>query len=207
MIQITFKKAQKARMKIHRPPHIFLDQMIYFITVRTYNHRSLFDSDSKKLLLVKTIKEASKQLKSHLLAWVVLLNHYHILLKINKGKDLSKIMKLINGRSSRRLKQLPILEGRLISLPSYEKWKVWHNYWEHGIRNEKDYYSHLNYIHHNPVKHGYAMNNGDYEYSSYNFYKNKYGEEFLLDLEEKYPIINFTESSDNFEKESSNFRK
>lgn len=194
-------------MRLHRPPHIFVDQMIYFIIAKTYNHRPLFDRDSNKILLVNTIKEVSKQLKSLLLAWVVLLNHFHILLKINKGKDLSKIMKLINGRSSRRLKQLLFAEGRLISLPSYGKWKVWHNYWEHGIRNEKDYYRHLNYIHHNPVKHGCVMNNGDYEYSSYNFYKNKYGEEFLLDIEEKYPIIDFTESTDNFEKESSNFRK
>ena len=29
-------------------------------------------------------------------------------------------------------------------------------FWEHAIRNEKDYGNHVNYIHSNPVKHRYV---------------------------------------------------
>ncbi len=36
--------------------------------------------------------------------------------------------------------------------PTYSK--VWQNrYWEHTIRDEKDLYRHLDYIHYNSIKH------------------------------------------------------
>ncbi len=46
--------------------------------------------------------------------------------------------------------------------------KVWQNrFWEHTIRDEKDFERHLNYFHFNPVKHGYAEDAIDWEWSSY----------------------------------------
>ena len=46
-------------------------------------------------------------------------------------------------------------------------------YWEHTIRDENDLNIHLNYIHYNPVKHGYAKSVNDWEYSSFHkFVKN-----------------------------------
>ena len=39
-------------------------------------------------------------------------------------------------------------------------------YWEHVIRNEKDYQRHMDYIHYNPVKHGYVDDPRDWPFSS-----------------------------------------
>jgi len=39
-------------------------------------------------------------------------------------------------------------------------------FWEHTIRDQKDYDNHLNYIHYNPVKHGYVQSAADWPYSS-----------------------------------------
>ena len=39
-------------------------------------------------------------------------------------------------------------------------------FWEHMIRDEKDYETHVNYIHYNPVKHGLVSRAQDWEYSS-----------------------------------------
>lgn len=34
---------------------------------------------------------------------------------------------------------------------------IWQRrFWEHTIRNEKDFANHVDYIHYNPVKHGYV---------------------------------------------------
>jgi putative transposase len=34
---------------------------------------------------------------------------------------------------------------------------VWQRrFWEHAIRDERDYENHVNYVHYNPVKHGLA---------------------------------------------------
>jgi putative transposase len=45
---------------------------------------------------------------------------------------------------------------------------VWQRrYWEHLIRNEDDYKRHLDYIHHNPVKHGFVKSPADWPLSSF----------------------------------------
>ena len=45
---------------------------------------------------------------------------------------------------------------------------VWQRrYWEHRIRDDDDYLRHLDYIHHNPVKHGHVSMAKDWPYSSF----------------------------------------
>jgi putative transposase len=44
---------------------------------------------------------------------------------------------------------------------------IWQRrYWEHLIREERDYEKHVDYIHYNPVKHGYAHLAADWPHSS-----------------------------------------
>ena len=40
-------------------------------------------------------------------------------------------------------------------------------YWEHLIRDERDLRNHIDYIHFNPVKHGWAQRPGDWPHSSF----------------------------------------
>jgi putative transposase len=42
-----------------------------------------------------------------------------------------------------------------------------HRYWEHLIRDESDYRRHVDYIHWNPVKHGYVQRTGDWSHSTF----------------------------------------
>ncbi len=43
-------------------------------------------------------------------------------------------------------------------------------YWEHQIRDEMDLQAHVDYIHFNPVKHGYVQHVLDWPYSSFHRY-------------------------------------
>jgi len=43
-------------------------------------------------------------------------------------------------------------------------------YWEHGITDDKDFENHMDYLHYNPVKHGYVENAGDWQFSSLPYY-------------------------------------
>jgi putative transposase len=48
---------------------------------------------------------------------------------------------------------------------------IWQRrFWEHEIRDEKDYIIHMNYIHYNPVKHGYVSKAGDWQFSTFHRY-------------------------------------
>ena len=48
---------------------------------------------------------------------------------------------------------------------------IWQRrYWEHAIRDDADLARHVDYIHFNPVKHGYARRVCDWPYSSFDRY-------------------------------------
>ncbi len=45
---------------------------------------------------------------------------------------------------------------------------VWQRrFWEHTIRDERDYAAHMDYVHFNPVKHGLVERVADWPYSSF----------------------------------------
>jgi putative transposase len=50
--------------------------------------------------------------------------------------------------------------------------KIWWNYWDSVITYERSYYARLNYIHFNPVRHGYADHPLNYRFSSYRNFHN-----------------------------------
>jgi putative transposase len=44
---------------------------------------------------------------------------------------------------------------------------IWqHRYWEHLLRDQADYQFHVDYIHYNPVKHGYVSKPVEWPFSS-----------------------------------------
>ena len=58
-------------------------------------------------------------------------------------------------------------------------------FWEHAIRDETDLRCHFDYIHWNPVKHGYARHPGEWPHSSFRSYVEAgwYPEEWRVDPE------------------------
>ena len=45
---------------------------------------------------------------------------------------------------------------------------IWQRrYWEHTLRDEDDFRQHVDYIHYNPVKHGYVSHPAEWNYSSF----------------------------------------
>ena len=43
-------------------------------------------------------------------------------------------------------------------------------FWEHQIRDDRDYEIHMDYLHYNPVKHGLVRNVGDWPHSTFHRY-------------------------------------
>jgi len=50
----------------------------------------------------------------------------------------------------------------------YDLWQS--RFWEHTIRDDADFARHVDYIHHNPVKHGLVQRVSDWDYSSFHTY-------------------------------------
>ena len=71
-----------------------------------------------------------------------------------------------------------------------EKGVFQRRYFEHTICSQDELNNHINYIHYNPVKHGYVKNIKDWKYSSFHkFVKQGFYNDDWCNFEDKY-IIN-----------------
>jgi putative transposase len=99
-------------------------------------------------------------------AMVVLPDHLHCLWRLPPGdNDYPKRWRLIKAGFSRGIE-----DGERISRSRRRKGerRIWQRrYWEHVIRDEEDYRRHMDYIHYNPVKHGYVHAVREWPYSSF----------------------------------------
>ena len=77
---------------------------------------------------------------------------------------------------------------------------MWHNFWDTCILSETGYWTHFNYIHYNPVKHGYTNRLENWPFSSYRYYLEHKGEAWLMDAFERYPVIDFSDPNDRFDR-------
>lgn len=102
-------------------------------------------------------------------AIVVLPEHLHTIWTLpDDDANYATRWRLIKGYFSRNL---PVGEARTSSRSGKGERGIWQRrYWEHTIRDEKDFERHADYIHFNPVKHGLARKARDWEYSSFHRY-------------------------------------
>ena len=173
-------------MPNHHPPHIYLDDTWYIISASTLNHAHFLASKRAKVLVRDKLKSLIVAFDIKLRAWVILNNHYHLLLKTNRGKDLSRFFGQLHGSSSRQINLWDGTVGR----------QVWHNYWDTCIRDEAGLWTRFNYIHHNPVKHGYVQELEDWPFSSYHHYLGSKGQDWLADCWSCYPVVDFLDGDD-----------
>jgi putative transposase len=99
-------------------------------------------------------------------AMVVLPEHLHCLWQMPPGDDdFPNRWRLIKARFSRC-----VGHDERISSSRQRKGErgIWQRrYWEHAIRDERDYQRHVDYIHYNPVKHGHAGAPHEWPHSSF----------------------------------------
>jgi putative transposase len=137
----------------------------YFFTVNLRDWRS-------DLLLVEivalrdAVRAELARLPFHIDAWVVLPDHMHCQWTLPEGDaDFSGRMREIKAGFTRRI--APQAERTIGTLRQRESGIWQRRFWEHTIRDERDYAAHMDYIHFNPVKHGLVTEARAWEYSSF----------------------------------------
>ena len=118
---------------------------------------------------IETLRDAFKHVKERhpftIDAMVVLPDHLHCIWTLPEGDcDYAKRWALIKIYFS---KKLPKTERVNASRAQKGERGIWQRrFWEHVIRDERDYLNHIEYIHNNPIKHGYVSNAQDWPYST-----------------------------------------
>jgi putative transposase len=140
----------------------------YFFTLNlaSRQHSLLVDEFDK---LRNSFNQVKKRHPFRLDAMVILPEHLHavITLPLN-DKDYATRWMLIKSGFSR---QIPKQERISDSRQRKGERGIWQRrYWEHQIRNDFDFARHVDYIHYNPVKHGYVEYAEEWPYSTIHEY-------------------------------------
>jgi putative transposase len=105
------------------------------------------------------------------LAIVVLPDHLHTIWQLPEGdSNFSLRWRCIKTSFAANIKR----RGVCIGKNQYNEHVLWQRrFWEHMIRDEKDFERHVNYIHYNPVKHHLVKQVKDWPYSSFHRFVKK----------------------------------
>ncbi len=148
----------------------------YFFTVVTAHRRPILTTEPARSIL-HDVWTAAKQLAPfETLAICLLPDHIHCIWRLPDGDaNYSAQWNMIKGFFSKRYLNEEGLKQELS--PSQVKRReagIWQRrFWEHAICDEDDLDAHLDYIHYNPVKHGYVEKAIDWKWSSLHRYVQK----------------------------------
>ncbi len=139
----------------------------YFFTVVTYNRKPLFQDAAAVDHLRVVIRNVRSARPFDIDAIVVLPDHMHCIWSLPKGDvDYSKRWGMIKAGFTKKTGTV-IASQNASRLRRHEGENWQRRFWEHQIRDERDYQAHCDYIHYNPVKHGLVNEPGAWRYSSF----------------------------------------
>lgn len=170
----------------HRPPHIEQGPGYYLLTAAIYEHRPLIEPSERRSSFQNALLNAFDKPEQTVVAWVILPTHYHTLVWLPSLKSVTSIFKLLHGRTSREWNIQDMCVGR----------KVWYRYSDRAIRNEAHFYRTINYLHANPVRHGYVQRSGNWAWSSLARYLDTVGRYWMVQVWNTYPIGNYGDGWD-----------
>jgi putative transposase len=137
----------------------------YFFTVTLLDRRS--DLLVSQIGVLRAVVRRVRRLRPfHIDAWVVLPDHMHVVWTLPEGDVAfpARWQAIKMGFSK------AIEPGESLSFSRAVRGErgIWQRrFWEHCIRDDRDYAAHLDYIHFNPVKHGLVASAARWPYSTF----------------------------------------
>ena len=148
---------------------IYLDSYSYYLTLVTQGRKPLLVEHIDHL---RTAFKLSKQKYAYSIEAIVILpDHLHMIIRPKIATEYSKIIRHIKRSFVYGLDKKTKEQAKSeISHTKYHRSHagIWQErFYEHTIRDEKDWLEKMAYIKYNPVKHDYVKNIEDWEYSSF----------------------------------------
>ena len=134
----------------------------------------MFDFEQQLLKLLSAVCD-------RIYAWVVLPNHYHLLVHAANLKALLVELGRLHGRTSHRWNGEESKRGR----------HVWHGAAETAIKSDAHFWATLNYVLNNAVRHGYVDRWQDWPYCNAASYLDEVGREEAERRWNTYPLLDY----------------
>ncbi|MEA3305532.1 MAG: transposase [Candidatus Omnitrophota bacterium] len=151
-----------------RPYRLEAENTLYHLTNRGDDRKKIYASELDRKKFLEYVVKAKKRFKFRLYAYVLMTNHYHLLIETLQA-NLSKIMHFINSSYTtyynvKRKKTGHLFQGRYKSI----------------IADKDNYFLELTrYIHLNPVKAAIVKLPEEYKWSSYKAYTGMANDKYI----------------------------
>ena len=172
----------------HSPPHWKFQGLLQFmISGSCYEHHQIIGSTPERMTECEdSLLDVCNRFAANVYAWCVLPNHYHLLLQTDQLQDLRTQLGRLHGRTSFKWNGEDDCRGR----------KVWHNCLDRGIKSHRHFWASVNYVHHNPVHHGYVDKWTEWPWSSAGAFVLRVGRETASKIWREYPILDLGKTWD-----------
>ncbi|SHF03725.1 REP-associated tyrosine transposase [Caloramator proteoclasticus] len=158
-----------------REGRCYFDGAIYHVTTRCNNREYILNTDNYKRFIIKQLKEYNKKFDYELLGYVIMDNHYHLLIRTHND-SISTIMFNLNNVIAKFLNTVLNRTGHALE-------KRFHC---NLIETDGQLFATLRYIHRNPIRANICDNIDKYLWSSHWFYKRGINSfvniDFILDM-------------------------
>lgn len=154
-----------------------VEENFFFVTTTIIKFIPVFNNTAFSDILIKNIKHYKEKYKFSVLGYVIMPTHFHWIIKTdNKFGNVSEIMRDIKKFTAWQIfdqleetNEVKLLESfkNAATREKDQERKLWmKRFDDEVIRNQKMFWTKLNYIHKNPVKSGLVLKAEDYKYSS-----------------------------------------
>ena len=142
-----------------RQPRVYSNTGIYHVMIRGINKEKIFSKGVYKFKVLEMIKEINNEVELCLIAYCVMDNHLHLLLKADEN-ELTTFMKRLNITYAMYYNHFEERCGHVFQ----------DRYKSEAVEDEKYFFGVLRYIHNNPIKAGISDKIYNYKWSSANDY-------------------------------------
>jgi len=142
---------------------LFLEGYSYYLTIVTHRRNPILIDNIEALR--ESFRESKKYYRYNINAIVILPDHLHMIITPLHANDYPKIVRAVKYNFSIRVTQNEEQSRARYKKGMNATWQK--RYYEHTIRDEKDYLRCLEYMKNNPIKHALVEDEEEWKYSSF----------------------------------------
>ena len=142
----------------------------FHLMTQGINKEYIFENNSEKVTYEKLILLQTEEFNVNILAYCIMDNHAHILIRVKEVENMSNFMHKINSQYATYYNKKHHRTGYVFK----------NRYKSQMINSLKHLYRCIDYIHDNPVKAGICNKAEEYPYSNYKMMKTEFKERYSL---------------------------
>ena len=145
----------------------------YFFTVVTYRRQHFLCNAAVRAALRASIVDTQQKHPFIIDGWVLFPDHLHCIWTLPEddadfGIRWAMIKRFVTKQCGSELYRDDWMNTSKRKRNESTLWQ--RRFWEHQIRDDADYASHMDYLHYNPVKHGFVKQVKDWPHSTFHRY-------------------------------------